>query len=150
MTKDVLISIRGLQILVDEEGEQEPVEVLNTGQYYWKNNHHYIIYDEPEEGFDKMTHNILKFSEKKLEVTKRGLMEVHMIFEENKKTISMYQTPFGMMDMGIATTRIAMNETPECIFLEVDYALELNGSYVGDCNIQIQVRARTKENLSLE
>lgn len=149
MTKDVLISIRGLQILVDEEGEQEPVEVLNTGQYYWKNNHHYIIYDEPEEGFDETTHNILKFSEKKLEVTKRGLMEVHMIFEENKKTISMYQTPFGMMDMGIATTRIAMNETPECILLEVDYALELNGSYVGDCNIQIQVRARTKENLSL-
>lgn len=149
MTKDVLISIRGLQILVDEEGEQEPVEVLNTGQYYWKNNHHYIIYDEPEEGFDETTHNILKFSEHKLEVTKRGLMEVHMIFEENKKTISMYQTPFGMMDMGIATTGIVLNETPECILLEVDYALELNGSYVGDCNIQIQVRARTKENLSL-
>lgn len=30
MTKDVLISIRGLQVLVDEEGVQEPVEVLNT------------------------------------------------------------------------------------------------------------------------
>ena len=26
-----------------------------------------------------------------------------MIFEENKKNISMYQTPFGRMDMGIAT-----------------------------------------------
>ena len=33
--------------------------------------------------------------------------------------------------------------------LEVDYALELNGSYVGDCNIQLEVRERTKENLSL-
>ena len=32
---------------------------------------------------------------------------------------------------------------------EVDYALELNGSYVGDCNIQLEVRERTKENLSL-
>ena len=42
MTKDVLISIRGLQVLVDEEGVQEPVEVLNTGQYYFKNNQHYI------------------------------------------------------------------------------------------------------------
>lgn len=149
MTKDVIISIRGLQILVDEDGEQEPVEVLNTGQYYYKNNKHYIIYDEPEEGFDEMTHNVLKFTDRTLEVTKRGLMEVHMIFEENKKNISMYQTPFGIMDMGIATTRIYLDEKPERIYLEVDYALELNGTYAGDCKIQIEVRARTKENLSL-
>ena len=32
MEKDVLISIRGLQYLMDEEsGEQEPVEVMTTG-----------------------------------------------------------------------------------------------------------------------
>ena len=84
MTKDVLISIRGLQVLVDEEGVQEPVEVLNTGQYYFKNNQHYILYDEPAEGFEETTHNILKFNKQKLEVRKRGLLEVHMIFEENK------------------------------------------------------------------
>ena len=53
MTKDVIISIRGLQVLVDENGEQEPVEVLNTGQYYYKNHQHYILYDEPAEGFER-------------------------------------------------------------------------------------------------
>ena len=38
MEKDVLISIRGLQYLMDEEsGEQEPVEVMTTGSYYKKN-----------------------------------------------------------------------------------------------------------------
>lgn len=37
MEKDVLISIRGLQYLMDEEsGEQEPVEVMTTGSYYKK------------------------------------------------------------------------------------------------------------------
>ena len=150
MTKDVIISIRGLQVLVDENGEQEPVEVLNTGQYYYKNHQHYILYDEPAEGFEETTHNILKFNEKKLEVRKRGLLEVHMIFEENKKNISMYQTPFGRMDMGIATTRIALTEQPERIVLEVNYALEMSGNYVGDCNIQVLVQARTKENLALQ
>lgn len=149
MTKDVIISIRGLQMLVDEDGEQEPVEVLNAGQYYYKNNQHYILYDEPAEGFDETTHNIIKFNDRKLEVRKRGLLETHMIFEENKKNLSMYQTPFGIMDMGIATTRIQLSEQPERIFLEVDYALEMNGSYVGDCSIQLLVRARTRENLAL-
>lgn len=47
MEKDVLISIRGLQYLMDEEsGEQEPVEVMTTGSYYKKNGHHFLIYDE--------------------------------------------------------------------------------------------------------
>ena len=53
MEKDVLISIRGLQYLMDEEsGEQEPVEVMTTGSYYKKNGHHFLIYDEATEGFD--------------------------------------------------------------------------------------------------
>ena len=54
MEKDVLISIRGLQYLMDEEsGEQEPVEVMTTGSYYKKNGHHFLIYDEATEGFDR-------------------------------------------------------------------------------------------------
>ena len=62
MEKDVLISIRGLQYLMDEEsGEQEPVEVMTTGSYYKKNGHHFLIYDEATEGFDMMTHNMIKF-----------------------------------------------------------------------------------------
>ena len=62
--KDVLISIRGLQYLMDEEsGEQEPVEVMTTGSYYKKNGHHFLIYDEATEGFDMMTHNMIKFTE---------------------------------------------------------------------------------------
>ena len=47
MEKDVLISIRGLQYLMDEEsGEQEPVEVMTTGSDYKKNGPHFLIYDE--------------------------------------------------------------------------------------------------------
>ena len=87
MEKDVLISIRGLQYLMDEEsGEQEPVEVMTTGSYYKKNGHHFLIYDEATEGFDMMTHNMIKFTENALEVRKRGLIDVHMIFEEDKRT----------------------------------------------------------------
>ena len=96
MEKDVLISIRGLQYLMDEEsGEQEPVEVMTTGSYYKKNGHHFLIYDEATEGFDMMTHNMIKFTENALEVRKRGLIDVHMIFEEDKKNISFYHTPYG-------------------------------------------------------
>lgn len=117
MEKDVLISIRGLQYLMDEEsGEQEPVEVMTTGSYYKKNGHHFLIYDEATEGFDMMTHNMIKFTENALEVRKRGLIDVHMIFEEDKKNISFYHTPYGMINMGVAATKVRMKETPDQIF----------------------------------
>ena len=116
MEKDVLISIRGLQYLMDEEsGEQEPVEVMTTGSYYKKNGHHFLIYDEATEGFDMMTHNMIKFTENALEVRKRGLIDVHMIFEEDKKNISFYHTPYGMINMGVAATKVRMYQSCPCL-----------------------------------
>lgn len=124
MEKDVLISIRGLQYLMDEEsGEQEPVEVMTTGSYYKKNGHHFLIYDEATEGFDMMTHNMIKFTENALEVRKRGLIDVHMIFEEDKKNISFYHTPYGMINMGVAATKVRMKETPPELKLGKDHKL---------------------------
>ena len=53
MTKDVLISISGLQFA---EGENsEPVEVITSGSYYKKNGKHYILYDEVAEDTRTLT-----------------------------------------------------------------------------------------------
>ena len=41
MTKDVLLSIRGLQFVSQEEEEVEPVEVITAGDYYKKNVSYY-------------------------------------------------------------------------------------------------------------
>ena len=51
MTKDVIVSINGLQIARQNE-ESEPIEVITAGDYYKKNDKHYIIYDEVAEGFE--------------------------------------------------------------------------------------------------
>ncbi|MCI5649520.1 MAG: DUF1934 domain-containing protein [Fusicatenibacter sp.] len=142
MEKDVIISIRGLQYLTDESGEQEPVEVVTAGMYYKKNGHHYLVYEEATEGFDVATHNVIKFTDKVVEVRKHGLIDVHMVFEEDKKNISFYHTPFGMMNMGIAATKVKVTEKQDQILLRAEYALDINDGYVGDCEIDIEVRNR--------
>ena len=45
MTKDVLVTIKGFQSLEDIE-EQEDVEVVAKGDYYYRNGHHFIMFDE--------------------------------------------------------------------------------------------------------
>ena len=41
MDKEVLIHVRGLQTM-DADGEQEPLEIVVPGQYYFRNGSHYL------------------------------------------------------------------------------------------------------------
>ena len=59
MTKDVLITISGVQMLDDDD---EDVEMVTRGDYYQKNGKHYIMYDEQMEGFEGTVKNIIKVS----------------------------------------------------------------------------------------
>ena len=110
MTKDVLVTISGLQIMSMAE-DSEPVEVITAGDYYKKNNKHYVIYDEVTEGFDGTTKNIIKLQEDCVDITKRGITNVHMVFEKNKKNITCYQTPFGNLMLGIDAKNISIKRT---------------------------------------
>lgn len=50
MDKEVLIHVRGLQTM-DADGEQEPLEIVVPGQYYFRNGSHYLRYEEDHGGF---------------------------------------------------------------------------------------------------
>ena len=118
MTKDILVSIRGLQISSGQE-ENEPVEVITAGDYYKKNNKHYVM-----------------------DITKRGVTNVHMVFEKNKKNITCYETPFGNMMLGINASDIQITEEEDAISVDVKYALELNYEHLADCSIRMAIQSR--------
>ena len=63
MEKDVLVTIRGLQTLENIENPEE-VELVAKGDYYYRNGHHYILFDEVTEGFSEPTRNTIKFTDK--------------------------------------------------------------------------------------
>lgn len=139
MTKDVLISVKGLQLLSDND-QAEPIEVVTVGEYYFRNGHHYVKYDEVQEGFQGNTINYIKAADHAMEVRKKGISNVHMVFEEAKKNVTYYQTPFGNMQMGISATKVICSETEKNIDIHVDYALEMNDEHVADCFIQVNIK----------
>ena len=81
MTKDVIITICGLQNGPETDGE--PIEMIVTGEYFYKNNKHYILYDEVMEGESQVTKSRIKISTGQMELVKSGVVNVHMVFEEN-------------------------------------------------------------------
>ncbi len=136
MEKEILFGLKGLQI---ESGEEAELETITQAEYYQRNGNHYVVYEELMEGFTDITKNIFKFRENCLEVTKRGVINVHMIFENQKKNMTSYQTPFGNILIGIDTENIEIEEQEDRIQVHVDYALEANYQHIADCRIDMDL-----------
>ena len=142
MDKNVLIHIRGLQMM-EPTDEQEPIELVVPGQYYFKNGSHYLRYEELlDETSTEPTVNYIKISSKAVEVRKKGLVIVHMVFERGKKNMTYYSTPYGTVEMGIAATGVMIEESENGIDMKVDYALEMNEEYVADCYLTVSAQSK--------
>lgn len=148
MTKQVLLTIAGLQV-IDEE-QAEPIEIVTAGDYFFRNGKHYILYEEPVEGSGKTIQNTVKISPNSLEVMKKGLMNVHMVFEQNKKNLSCYETPYGTMMVGIQTSDMDIRETENNIDIQVNYGLEINDEYLADYQIKMNIKSKNAGDFSLQ
>ena len=148
MKKDVLIHVRGLQMM-DPEEEQEPIEIVVPGQYYYRNGSHYLRYEEMMDDTAEPTVNYIKMSAQGVEVRKQGQVNVHMVFEQGKKNMTFYSTPFGTLQMGIAATGLELQEEEDNIHLKVDYALDMNQEHVADCYLAIQAQPKNCKDFTL-
>jgi uncharacterized beta-barrel protein YwiB (DUF1934 family) len=142
MTKDVLVTISGIQFAAESEGAPEPVEVTCPGTYYKKNGKHYVVYDEVMEGFPGVTKNTLKLQPDSLDIMKRGVSNVHMVFEKNRKNMTCYNMPFGSLMMGIDARGVTLEETEDHIHAIVNYELEVNYEKMADCEITIDIHSK--------
>ena len=85
MEKEILFSLKGLQM---SQEDQEELETIMAAEYYLRNDHHYIVYDEVMEGFEEATKNIFKFDGSCLEVTKRTAGHVFSMRREDLRFCS--------------------------------------------------------------
>lgn len=152
MTKDVLVSISGLQMAVNdmESSDDEPIEVFSAGTYYFKNGRHYIFFEEMAEGIPGVTKTQIRLNGKdSLEVIKKGISNMHMVFEKNKHNRCFYKTPFGELNLGICTGKIMVDETVDNINIRVEYALDVNGDPLADCTIRINIKPAGAKDFSI-
>ena len=146
MTEEVLVSVKGMQMM---EADQDEVEIVTHGKYMKNGNKHYISYEEVVEGMDGKIHNLIKLDEKGMEVTKKGLTNVHMVFEKDKKNMTCYNTPFGNLMVGISATNIDVNASEENIDIEVRYILDLNYEHMADCTINMNIKSKNNQEFHL-
>lgn len=146
MTKDVLISIEGIQF--GDIPDSDKIEVITPGSYYKKQDHHFVMYDEVTEGSDEVTKNLIKFKDDTFTLTKRGYTNVDMVFEKNKRNMTNYVTPFGSLLVGIDADKVNIDEKDDLIDIDIAYALDINYEHFADCTIKMSIRPNTEGTIS--
>ena len=142
MNKDVIIYINGLQFAQTEDGS-EPIEVIAPGEYYYKNGNHYLLYEDAADAGEEKCKNILKFHPEYLEVIKKGAYTTKLVFEKDKKTLSQYETPVGMMYVGISTKSVSLKEAPDSIEMIAKYAMDINSNFIADCSVSVLAKSKS-------
>lgn len=140
MTKDVLITIRGVHTLDHEDND---VEMIIRGDYYQKNGKYYILYEEILEGAEERVKNVIKISPSSMDIIKKGVTNSRMLFEKNKKNLSCYSTPVGNLVIGIQANHFYVEEQENSIKVNVDYSLDINYEHMSDCRICVDVQSCT-------
>ena len=148
MDRDVWVKITGVQISPDTK-EPEEIEVITAGSYYWKNEKHYLRYEEITPDENGKTSNTVKISPDAVDILKKGNVNTHMLFQKDQKTVSYYNTPFGSLLIGLDTKEIDIAEEESSLTATVRYGLELNNHPIANCRIAISVNEKAAGELRI-
>lgn len=138
MDKDVFVTIKGIHTT---NNDSDNTEILIPGEYYFRNNKHFICYEEVSESNGEKSKSVMKISNNMVELIKRGSGSSHLIFEKDKKNYSLYNTGMGNLYLGVDTSDIQMitSEDERRIDVKINYSLEINQQKVSDCEVSIVV-----------
>ena len=93
----------------------------------------------------KLVFSFIGMEHQTVPVSGKSIINVQMNFEAGKKNLTRYQTPYGVMMIGLDTSRVVCLQEEKSLAIEIDYTLEANYQYVSDSKIRIMVRERKQQ-----
>lgn len=139
MEKDVIISIVGRQ---SGEGlDESPIELVTAGKLeLLDENCYHLSYQESEVTGLAGTLTTIQVEPDRVTLQRLGSVNSQMVFEEGRRHLSMYDTPYGALSVGIHTRRLrtALNDAGGEV--EVRYAIEIEHGTVAQSELRIHVR----------
>lgn len=138
MKKDVLVSIRGIQLV---DGEKECIELFTTGRYYRKNGSYYLSYLETETTGLEGTRTTLHVEDsKRVTLLRSGRSKSQMVIEKGCRHQCHYDTGYGSVMVGVLGNRIESKLSDEGGSLDFSYSLDINTALASENRVTITIR----------
>ena len=129
MQDNVIISIKGKQ--VNDNGPDE-MELVTAGCLSRNESGGFTVsYQETELTGLEGTTTVVNIEGARVTLLREGTVNSQMVFEEGRRHLSMYETPYGSMSVGVNTRRVKSSMGESGGDLEIDYAIEIDNLMVG-------------------
>ena len=138
MDKDVVISIKGMQQY--EGALPDAVELVTAGRLSREGESYTLSYQESElTGLGGTLTTILVDGEQ-VTILRVGEFNSQMVFQEGRRHLSMYNTPYGAMAIGVHTLHLLADLDGQGGRIEVDYTIEVDHALAGRSVFHINVK----------
>lgn len=136
---NVIISIRSTQTFEDQE--PEVVELTTAGRLEPDGEQSYnLSYQESEVTGMEGTLTTFQIEKDRITLLRLGQFNSQMVFEEGRRHLSMYESPYGTLSVGVNTRKMRSDITSRGGTISLAYDIELNHSVAGMTTFEIQVR----------
>ena len=138
---NVIISIQGQQAY--ENQEKETIELVTEGRLEEDGDAGFTLsYQESELTGLEGTLTTFQIEKDRITLLRVGEVNSQMVFEEGRRHLSMYDTPYGALSVGISTRRMRYDLGNTGRSIEINYAIEIDHAVAGENLFRIQVREK--------
>ena len=138
MEKDVVISIKGMQKY--DNTDPDVIELVTEGRLTREGNSYTLSYQESELTGLEGTLTTIQVDGEQITLMRMGEFTSQMVFQEGRRHLSMYNTPYGAMAIGVNTRHLLADLSDKGGDIEIDYAIEIDHAIAGRSVFQIKVR----------
>lgn len=137
MEKSAVISIRSFSDL----DKDEVIEVVTPGKFHLGESEFKAVYEESEiSGMDGTT-TTLVIKDDVLVLEREGSTSTRMEFKRGEDVISLYNTPYGMMNINISTKELDIDMDEDGGVIYTKYVLGLEGQPGITTELKVKIRA---------
>ena len=137
MEKSAVISIRSFSDL----DKDEVIEVVTPGKFHLGESEFKAVYEESEiSGMDGTT-TTLVIKDDVLVLEREGSTSTRMEFKKGEDVISLYNTPYGMMNINISTKELDIDMDEDGGVIYTKYVLVLEGQPGITTELKVKIRA---------
>jgi uncharacterized beta-barrel protein YwiB (DUF1934 family) len=137
MNKRALISISSSQ-----GGKKDDViEVKTPGKYYKEQDYYFAQYNETEVSGMEGTTTSLQIQPDKVLLIREGTTTAKMEFEKNGKYTTLYNTPYGALELVILTKELKVNVDEKGGEVFIKYDMSVSGQVPQKTELNISIKA---------
>ena len=138
MEKDVVISIKGIQRY--ENGESDSIELVTGGRLAREGGSYTLSYQESELTGLEGTLTTIQVEGEQVTMLRMGEFNTQMVFQSGRRHLSVYNTPYGAMEIGVNTRHLLTELGETGGVIEVDYDIEVDHAVAGRNVFRINVK----------